>query len=78
MLGEKELHLWSAAVELAHKDSSFPHHHARAVSPSTGRSASMVRDGRKSTWPCKKRLEAGRAPLLTCSCWAAGGRQEEG
>lgn len=23
-------------------------------------------------------LEAGKAPLLTCLCWAAGGRWEEG
>lgn len=78
MLGEKELHLRSATVELAHKDSSFLHHHARAVSPSTGRSASMVKDSRKGIWPHKEKLEAGRVPLLTCSCWAAGGRQEEG
>lgn len=77
MLREKELDLQSAAVELAHKNRSFLHHHARAVSPSTGKSASIGRDGRKGTWHRKERLEAGRAPLLTCSCWAAGGRQEE-
>lgn len=56
----------SAAAELAHKDSSFLHHHARAASPSIGKSAFMGRDGRKGTWLYKEKLEAGRAPLLTC------------
>lgn len=64
-------------MELAHKDISFLHHHARMASSSTRKSASIGRDGRKGMWPCKERLEAGRA-LLTCWCWAAGGRWEEG
>lgn len=72
-LGEKEFDPWSCS-----EDSSFLHHHVRAVSPSTGKRTSMSRDGRKGTWPCKERLEGGRAPLLTCLCWAAGGKQEEG
>lgn len=67
----------SAAVELAHKHSSSLHH-TRAADPSAGKSASMGRGGRKGTLPSEERLEAGRAALLTCLCWVAGGWQEEG
>lgn len=67
----------SAAAELAHTDSSSPHHHVRAASPSTGKSASVGTGGRKgSTAQRGERLDTGTGSsthLFELGSWWAEG-----